>query len=137
MTSPNAPNTNCRKRVLEAALDEVHRRRTHRRAVVAGSISVVLVAFSIVWKPKPEAQTLVVLEKPKPSLIEHIEVPRPFQFVQQATGKSQIQYITEVQDLQDRIQILSDDQLLASLPPDRPAALVVTPDGTPQLVFLR
>ena len=53
----------------------------------------------------------------------------------QASGL--IERIKEIGNGGMPVEILTDDQLLASLPEDQPAALVYRPNGSVQLVFLR
>ena len=152
MPSPNTPAPDFRRQVLEATLTEVRGRRRHRakRHQALASLATVIIVVIVTattgtpwWKnarlePQPTAFTPKDVGTAPSSLIEWLPVDRPLRFFDNTGSRQSL--VTRVppnqESLLETFEHLTDDQLLASLPPYQPAGIVQDPDGRTRLIFV-
>ena len=154
MHSPETPEPEKRERILTLTLAKVRERRIRRRrGAAAGVLLVAGFAAGILWWqrlpsiPSPEGARpglAHVPQTPEPApasasvapVIERIPM-RPLRTTVRIKEPATMDRIAHDPSIRQRIELISDAQLLAELPPDQPAGLLRRADGTATLVFLR
>lgn len=153
MPSPASPKPNFQVEVLETTLVAVRRRRHRRQQVVLSSAATLMLTSIgfLWWTTTPSSSRLQTggtqVDPPsRPARgasirFRHIEtLPErdAYRFISYSSGAPSTVISIDPAASADSpdLDVVSDDEFLAQLPPEKPAALVWDPDGKSRLVWL-
>ena len=145
MHSQNTSQPDIAQRVLDSTLSAVRSRKSGRlikHSTITAVLIACLFATFLLTRSAPDQPrvanraTEVEIQNTQTSLITHVS-DQPLQLIERVPANTSSSIIVRVSGNtigQGRIQSVTDEQLLASLPPDQPAGLVQHPDGSASLI---